>query len=320
MSWPLTGAIAEEYCQLKEDFRQYSSFPFTGSDDVLRLRKIMIAATDGQVSPSLSDLNERPNYWYLRMLDAVSIQTITETIVETITVGEEMSDDENQYWINQAALLDPKTYVFIENTTLTVPSGVNWQAIAWWAIKDLNGDLAMFNRIADATRPFTLPAGTVWEPADPAAHVYFSKPELVTGTDDRYATGQSARNLYFERRARLFTLPIFNLTAHLPIASELAGQVAVSFPSDFTYGLVTQCSNFDVSWTGLLQAAENGTMNLNTEVSDNHQQRISNVGFCPFARSEFPKIKARAASVQGNIGPTLSGYGNVVYHKLPTDW
>lgn len=230
-----------------------------------------------------------------------------------------MTDDESSYWIRQAALLDPRAFEFVEGTIITVPPDVMWMGMAWWGQLDSGGNFSQFQRVADGSS-VNLPAGTVFTPAFAFSYVYLCKPELVTSVDSRYSTGTAAKNLYYTRLQRLFSLPLSNLTAVVPNTTPFGGNVTVAFPADFINGLLVETSSFDVSWTGLVSSGAGGSLNLDPELSDDHQSRFTRVGRLPFTRSQFPSIRSRAASISGTAGTMLAGSGNIFYHKLPVDW
>lgn len=231
-----------------------------------------------------------------------------------------VSPEENEYWINKAASLDPKAYDLVVGSTVTVPAGVNWSSIAMWGIRDGSGAQASYQRTPDAEEMMALPSGTVLIPDVPAGFVYINKPELVTISDPRYATGQSAKALYFSRRKRLFSIALSNMSVPVPSTTPFGGAVSVSFPADFTYGLLVESSVFDVSWLGLTYGGGLGSMALNYEISDDHQIRFTSTVFMPFARALFPDASCRVASISGTPGTMLAGVGNLFYHKLPADW
>lgn len=232
-----------------------------------------------------------------------------------------MSADEQEYWIIQAALLDPRAYDFIEGAVVVVPAGVKWSVVAMWGMQDSGGNPSQYQRVADSNKPISVAPGTTFTNAFAFSHVYICKPELVTGVDPRYASGLLAKNLYFQRKQRLFTLPIFNLTVDVPNTTPFGTVVDSAFPVDFDYGLVAEVSSFDVSWVGLLSVGgAGGTMNLDQEVSDDHQSRFTNVTSTPFSRTIFPSIRSRPSTISGGTGTTLGGFGNVWYYKLPADW
>jgi hypothetical protein len=187
-------------------------------------------------------------------------------------------------------------------------------------MQDAGGNPSQYQRIADSKKPMALAPGVVFTPSFAFSHIYICKPELVTGSDARYSSGLKAKNLYYQRLQRLYTIPVSNLTVPVPNTTPFGTGVVVNFPNDFTYGMICEVSSFDVAWTGLLTASGLGVMNLDHEVADDHESRMTNVTLTPFALSAFPSVKSRAASISGTTGTMLSGFGNVFYYKLPVDW
>lgn len=228
-----------------------------------------------------------------------------------------VSSPEDDYWRDRAALLDPAAYEHIQGTgwTQTVPVGQTWYALNLWHVEV--GSAYKFLRVADASRPLMLPAGTVLTAdAVQQGFAYLCKPSLVTG-DDRYDT---PRDLYYERIDRLRTLALHDLAATVSAGTSPGVLSSASFPNDFDAGLITLVSVHDVGWV-ILNGPTSLSMNLLNEISDEHQLRIAEAVMVPFNRdTTFDEIQVTPASVLGNGGTSVEGYGVVSYHKLPVDW
>lgn len=231
-----------------------------------------------------------------------------------------MTIDESTYWQQRAALLDPLTYVYSEGGTITVDAGKTWFALGFWGYRDLAANRSLYHRRPDTQKPLIMPAGSVWTADAGTSSILYCKPELVVGVDGRYANGPLARALYFTRLNRLSAIAVATLTAHVVAGTGYGNSVTTNFPGDFTYGLITHVTSFDIGWTALLAASGTTAFNLDTEPSDNHQMRFTHQPMLPFARATFPSIKSHAATISGGNGVPLDGFGTVIYHKLPADW
>lgn len=68
MAWPLTGSALTKYNRLLSDLRQYGDFIFVGApDDITWLQEIIVAASDGELRPSLDDVANRSHFWMLEL-------------------------------------------------------------------------------------------------------------------------------------------------------------------------------------------------------------------------------------------------------------
>ncbi len=63
-NWPLTGQALADFNRMLSDWKQYSTFPFIGPDDINRLYNVLIAAG---LKPQLEDVGNRPQYWLLQL-------------------------------------------------------------------------------------------------------------------------------------------------------------------------------------------------------------------------------------------------------------
>lgn len=229
------------------------------------------------------------------------------------------SDEEELYWKDRAALIDPSAYVHYQGTNIniTVPAGETWYALNLWHIQA--GTKFLFLREMNANAPLILPPGTVLRAnGSQEAFAYICKPSLVTG-NDKY---QLPKKLYFSRINKLRTMALSELSAAMTAAQPQGAFNTTSFPSDFENGLITLASVHDVSWVILNHSVSGNSANLLNEVSDDHQMREAVPIMAPFKRADFDRIKVRAASVLGQASgfSSLAGYGVVKYYKLPADW
>lgn len=68
MSWPLTGRALADFNRMLNDWKQYSTFPFIGPDDIDRLYNVLLAAG---LHPQLEDVGNRPQYWLLQLVSQI---------------------------------------------------------------------------------------------------------------------------------------------------------------------------------------------------------------------------------------------------------
>lgn len=278
--------------------------PRPGDTDNNLLRKILLSLNE------VGDPNAVPPTDGL-----IEVVNSLSTTVNSLS----MTPAESAYWRDQAALLDPKAFTFIVGSNIAVPAGESWFATEIWGYDDAVGNRSVYLRENDINRSLLLPGGTVLVPDAGTSHAYVCKPAVVWAADSRYNTGPSARELYYSRLARLKTLPLFTLTAVITSAQPFGDITTVAFPADFTFGLVTSVSSFQVAWTALNGPAE--SCNLWSEVNDTHEMQSALALRVPFNRpTTFPNIRARTSTQSGTTGVVNNGFGQVCYHKLPTDW
>lgn len=230
-----------------------------------------------------------------------------------------MSAGEENFWRVRAALLDPKAYQFFERSNATVPTGCVWYALNMWRVYDASSNQSIFQRLCDVDHAIALPAGTTVNNDGSNGYSYICKPEVVWRTDARYATGYKAKALYYDRLNKLRFLTRYDLTVSCTAADTMGTTKDTSFPADFTNGMLACASVHDMAWVGL--KASNETMNLQNEVSDDHQIRFAQAIRMPFTRATFPTLRGRVGRVDGaNSGNAIAGFGSVIYYKLPSGW
>jgi hypothetical protein len=225
-------------------------------------------------------------------------------------MGYSMTADETQFWQDQAALLDPLAYehVFATSTTRTVPGGERYYLLNGWQLDDGSSGL-WYHRPADVNRALIIPSGeSVITSSSAGSFMWLCKPSLVTGSDARYTT--DPRGLYFDRLAQLGTLTTYRLAG----SATGAGSTAVTFPTDFTYGMVVHVSVHDVAWMIMTDSgASNGLSNTHNEISDTHGIRWAEPLLFPFTRTTMPKMLIQGVSLG-------SGRASTKYIKLPGGW
>jgi hypothetical protein len=232
-----------------------------------------------------------------------------------------MTPFEHEYWQHQAALLDPRAYVFMSPMDVpyveTVPPDTTWYCLnSWWLDADLVGDIQQFHRPLAIRHAFFFPAGTSIRYNNPNlgqySSAYWCRPELVITSDRRYH--HDARDLYFERlykarRLTKFTLKMNSLSS------------TASFPTDLSNGLLLHASCHDAPWVILTGPAKPGqagaSVNVNIENSDGTPVQRFTIGnmLVPFSREVF----TQAVLATGGTGADPM-QGVISYLSLPRDW
>lgn len=274
--------------------------------------------TDTQVSASSKDgTASTPS---MRTLGTGSLQSAAGDHTHSL------NDPEKAYWADQAALLDPLAYEFVvgNSWSRTVPTGETWYAINMYQVNFGNSTKAGFLRPLDVRRPVQLTAGTTFTNfSSQSAYAYLCKPQLVFTADSRYTS--DPKGLYFTRLDRLRQLAVNEIVGTITNASPNGTTVEVAFPTDFSYGLLTAASTYDASWSGLGNYDNSNVLlaNLNNlnEINNDHAIRFAESIMAPFSRTIFPKLTVRGGNKAGDTTTvTLNGFGQMLYHKLPSDW
>ena len=234
-------------------------------------------------------------------------------------MGYSMSADEITYWQDQAALLDPLAYEHVYATsTSRTPSGEHWYLVNGWQL-DAGSSQLWYHRPADVNRALIIPDGTtITTSSSSGSFMWICKPSLVkagganadtggAGGTNRYET--DPRALYFDRLMSLAAQSTYRIGAN----ATGSGQVAQTFPTDFTYGMVLHVSVHDVAWLILTDSSGNGLSNTHNEISDSAQIRWAEPILVPFTRTTMPKILIQGVSLG-------SGRAHMLYAKLPAGW
>jgi hypothetical protein len=232
-----------------------------------------------------------------------------------------MTSFEHEYWQHQAALLDPRAYVFMSPTTVpyleTVPPNTTWYCLnSWWLDADTVGDIQQFHRPLAIRHAVIFPTGTEIRYnknyLNAYAFAYWCRPELVVRTDRRYH--HDARDLYFERlyKARRLAKLILKMNSANPTAL---------FPSGMSNGLLLHASCHDAPWVVLNVPQQTGQagagINVNGENSDSTPVQRFTIGnmLVPFS---CKVISGAMLSTNGQGADPAQGV--VSYVSLPSDW
>lgn len=231
-----------------------------------------------------------------------------------VDVGYSMTPEEIAWWQDQAALLDPDAYVFVQGTaqTVTVASNERYYVVNAWKCQTTSpGAGNWFHRQAHVDQALMLPEGhSITTSASVAeSFIYYCRPSLVVDdvSDDRYADYQNdPRGLWFERMMELGELARFQVGG----TATGSGQTTTAMPSDFTDGLAVHVSAHDVAWLIMLVTGDaTGGMNTLNEISDTGPIRFAEPVLFPFKRTTFPKVRIQGVSLS-------EGAGNLTYVKI----
>lgn len=231
--------------------------------------------------------------------------------------------NEFDYWLRLAVLLDPAAYVLHKGGSwnVTVPDGTAWYSLNMWNVRlGASGGTIWQRRVGKLWDALMLPAGTNLQDNGLNGMLYVCKPELVVNTDARY---RDPRGLFFERMARLKTLPLVDINMSISAGGAVTNNVAsAAFPTDFSKGMIVAAHIFDGAWTITANGPgpSDGLMNLTDEISDAHALRFAESMLLPFNRASHPYVQIHAGNVDGASGTALAANGGVLYHKLPSDW
>lgn len=246
---------------------------------------------------------------------------------------------EDQHWKVQAALLDPDAYflVYDEGHTMdiTVPAGRTWYVTNTFQVRFNEPEIlgedghpgyykSGFLRPLDSRRSIALPAGTRIRSniQQNGAYVFYADPAAVWETDERYTT--DARGLYYERLARLQTLPIRSTIIELRPWGETGTQLEHPLPVDAERFMLVGASVFDATWLNV------GILNVMSEVNNVHTVRFAESLLQPLRRDRIgnPVVRVKAGNYAGHLNPDpndpegwdKTGTGNILYQVLPADW
>jgi hypothetical protein len=218
---------------------------------------------------------------------------------------------EQQWWADQAALLDPLAYETLNGAgwKRTVPAGEAWYLVAAGSLDWGAGMMTGYVRPFDVRTSVMLPAGTkIGAAPGQSAAAHICRPALVS-SGPRY---EDPRALYFERLARLRSLPITEVVGTVADGAPHGTTAHVDLPADFDFGMVVGASVYDAAWVTL-----NG-WNMLDEVNNDHSVRFARGLLAPFPRSSMPFLLMCGGARDGMPASTvLSGQGTVLFQKLP---
>ena len=230
---------------------------------------------------------------------------------------------------DRAALLDPACQQYAVGLfDVTVPANEVWYVFnEWYVRRPIAGPYTahpFFHRKIGIENAKLLPPGTQVLGTNADSFMWYARPALVQ-SDPRYADGES---LYYERVARLRTLPLYDIGAHRPAGSPVyIPSENAAFPSDFTKGLISHVSCHDCCWVTLNGGPIPGSSkfyiaNTLDEINDIHQQRFTASVMQPFLRSQWTGLKL-GHGIAGDVAGQPTSYpawGSLAYYKLPSDW
>jgi len=284
---------------------------------------LTISVTKTNGSGTLADWNlnlaGEPGAGDLSAVNALSeLTSVAVTARSNIGAAAAATADENAYWKDQAALLDPAAYIFWRgaNWSVTVPAGETWYVVNAWNAR-IQSSALWYHRDLATDEAFPVPAGTVLSGGTTSSFLYVCRPALVTAAP----AYSDAKNLYYSRlnTLRSYVLNKLDITISAGAANNALG--SATFPTDFNDGLMANVSAMDVAWVIMATSLGEGSLNTLGEISDRHNIRYTNKLMTPWVRASFPGIFAQASNAAGNFtDAAIAGYGVMTYYKLPSGW
>lgn len=232
---------------------------------------------------------------------------------------------EDQYYADQAALLDPACYHYAQGSpwTVTVPATETWYTLNIWNGAAPGGSTCFFHRNADVEDAMIMPAGFSVISADPQAFILYARPLDVQANDTRYQT--DPKGLYYDRLAALATIPMQTLGVNRPVGTIFATNsqkyINNGYPQ-FAKGIVRQWQLHNGSWLCMLGPGTN-IINTQMERNDKYPIRVTKSVLFPFMTSMFCGLWLNNGSegdYTTNPPQTYVGYGAMQYQILPSDW
>jgi hypothetical protein len=222
------------------------------------------------------------------------------------------ADHERDYWQMKAASLDVAAYTYTigASWSVTVPADKAYYLASLWQGRMGSAGGHMFKR--DLRDPMPMPAGMNIQANghNSACHIYYFDPSAVTYSDPK--------GVYHERLARLKTLMPSVVTATMASGQAQGTTATALFPTTFTNGLAMGAHAQDVAWACLGNVSN--LINLNDEISDDHQLRFAASFMVPFVRATFPGVICRGGNVAGTATTTIAGTASIIYVPTPSDW
>ncbi len=235
------------------------------------------------------------------------------------------TDAEARHWATQAALLDPRCWhlAWSSGSTLpldvTVPEGRTWYASNAYAAT-YNRDTAIAAsqddyplarragaiRTLDARRTLALPAGTrvTSAPGIHEAYVWYADPVECWAADPRYA--DDARGLYYDRLARLETLPLLQVSSEATGGGSIDDVVRAPLPPGPL--VLLHVAVQDAAW-GTVSTGEDGAPPLNTimELDNTRPVRFDAVILQPLPDLGPPRwLVGKKCAYDGNQDPAVA--------------
>jgi hypothetical protein len=244
-----------------------------------------------------------------------SVSAEAQDVADLAAPGGSMSSAEEEHWHKLAALLDPDAYVYAIGAawSITVPANKVYYLVSAWRAR--LGSTGNDFYLRDPRQPMPmLPGFNLQSNGHASAHYYYCDPSLVTYADPK--------EKYFERLASLVDLQQYILGATMASGQAQGTTASATFPTDFTNGLLLAAQSFDVAWVAL-GAAGGNILNLDDEISDDHQNRVAGgmmPFLLPFKRTTFAGIVTRGGNTAGTATTTIAGNASISYVKTPVGW
>lgn len=273
------------------------------------------------------------------------VKWVTDGVIADAGSGTPVTNEyETAYFRDQAALLDPRTYIQAVSAGAVVAPGPGKTFYVAQAFlidggpnsQGQNG--AWFHRNPHYANTIPIGYGTTLQAylhdGFTVGAAYYSDPSIVTDPDspdydERYTIDPIG--LYYSRLLRLPTLTLNNTltrvnagVAHTSVDEDLDWG-----GSEALYGIVRHCSCSNGAWVALKGSDANDAflgMNLNEEISDLHAQRFTNNCVVPFIRKQpgevgWSGIRMSSGNAAGTNAVTDEiNWGVVGWSILPEDW
>lgn len=258
---------------------------------------------------------------------------ISATAKAATTAGTPAACAEQAYWADQAALLDPRCYVYSGGTDwgIRVPDNETWYALNIWNAVAGDSLFPIYHRKADVANAFQMPPGFDLSASGTQSFVLYARPALVQA-DPRYSA--DPKGLYYTRLQTLACTPMQTISCHLPAGTprpNCDGILGVCFPTGFSCGIIRHVSCHNGAWVTMVGPEGDGStiINLLDEIDDGRGHRFTSSLMLPFDRSvwngiwlEFGTMDRDKRSGDEYAGSlqTYDGFAHLAFQVLPEGW
>lgn len=230
-------------------------------------------------------------------------------------------DSRRAYWFHRAGGVQSPLMLPGGTTVSTLCYGApNWSA-GTYNVGDTVYHAANQTYYVCTATTSAEPPGTGWID-DFGGFVYVCRPRLVIGKTTGLSNGTGytdPEGLYYQRLERLKSLPILDLSVHVPTGNVGAYQDK-PFPDSVHNALVVQASCHQGAWVGLF-GIDSAAINLYHEISDNSQWRYGVADMYPVRPEIFQTgLRIMNATPDGTGTSYMECYGHCWYYSLPDDW
>jgi hypothetical protein len=239
---------------------------------------------------------------------------------------------ENQYWADQAALLDPRCYVYQGGTEwgIRVPDDETWYALNIWGAVAGDSPFPIYHRKADVANAFQMPPGFDLSASGSQSFVLYARPAMVQ-SDSRYST--APKELYYTRLQTLACTRMQTISCQIAAGTprpNASGVCGACFPGGFQCGIIRHVSCHNGAWVTMVGPDGASTIiNLLDEIDDGRGQRFTGSLMLPFDRSVWDGIwlefgtldrDKRSGDEYAAATQTYDGFAHVAFQALPEGW